>query len=88
MRGHIAVSTSPFHCGIWKAYAIFAGGKLHNLLAAFALLYNLVTGAAVKLTPVLIHEETFNARLYARTDHCYHTLSIWIKKIVFYLLTQ
>jgi hypothetical protein len=80
MRGHIAVPTSPFHGWIWKAYAIFAGGKLHNLLASFALLCNLVTGAPVELTPVLIHEETLNTFLYACTNHGYHALSIWILK--------
>ena len=88
MRGHIAVPTSPFHGWIRKAYAIFTGGKLNNLLATFALFYNLVAGSSIELTPVLIHEETFNACLNACTDHGNHTLSIWILKNKFAFISQ
>jgi hypothetical protein len=75
MRGHVAVPTSPFYGGFRKAYAVFTGRKLLNLLATFAIANYLMTGAPVKLTPIPVHKETFNTSLYACTNHGYHTLS-------------
>jgi hypothetical protein len=76
MGSHVADTGPPFNSWLRKTRTVFSGGKLLDSLATFAFLNNLVAGAAVKLTPVLVHKKTLNTFFYACTNHGYHVLSI------------
>ena len=79
MSCHAACSHPPFHWGIREADTVLAWGELLYLLTAFTLLYNLMTGASIKLAPAICHEETIHTHLHTITNHCYHILSHKIK---------
>jgi hypothetical protein len=80
MSSHIADPVTPFHSGFRETNAVFSGGKFLNFLTTFTILNNLMTGASIKLTPILVHKKTLNTFLNACTNHGYHALSFWILK--------
>jgi hypothetical protein len=78
MSCHIADSSFPFEGGVGKTHAKRSGGILNNSLTAVALFNNGVASAAIKLAPLLGHEDAFMAFSQGCTNHGYHVLSLWI----------
>jgi hypothetical protein len=76
MRGHAALSGSPFDGRLRENKAIFAGGKFFDFLAAVALLDNGVAGSPIELAAVLAHEKALDTLLYAIANHGYHIPSL------------
>jgi len=74
--GHAAGSDSPLGGRVREAEAVFAGGELLSLLAAFTSLHNGMAAPSIKLTPIFVHKKTVKPFLYSCTNHGYHILSI------------
>jgi len=65
MGSHVAGPRTPLGGRIRECHAVFAGGIVHDLLAALACLNNDMAGAAIETAAFLGHEETVLTFLYA-----------------------
>ena len=75
MRGHIAFTETPLGGRIRKDEAKTTGRKHIGFLTSFALLNDFMTGASIKLAPLIAHEIAVQSFFYACTNHGYHVLS-------------
>ena len=75
MGGKVALTTFPLECRVRTGLAVPSRGKLGAAATSFALVDDVMAGAAVEGTTFLGHKYACRARLYGCAVHGNHPLS-------------